>query len=65
MTTRKKKTERKGPAKAKKLALNKETLKDLTANKTANNVRGGARGGPVKCTYNNTGCASAGCEGGE
>ena len=62
MTTRKKKTESKGPAKTEKLALNKETIKDLTANEKADNVRGGR---PFRCTYNYSGCQSVGCDGGE
>ena len=39
MTTRRKKAERKGPAKAEKLALNKETIKDLSPR---GSVKGGA-----------------------
>ena len=62
MTTRKKKRESKGPSKTEKLALNKETLKDLTPDAKANNVRGGRRPPPEdgKCTWQNTGCTDAG-----
>ena len=54
MTTRRKKAERKGSAKAKKLALNKETLKDLTlASEKGHNVRGGNK---RECSLDATGC---------
>ena len=59
MTTRRKTATKQVAAKAKKLALNKETLKDLTANEKANGARGGARV-PQNCTY-----AYSGCDGGE
>ena len=55
MTTRKKKTESKGPSKTEKLTLNKETLKDLTAKEKTDNVRGGAGAGG-KCSGRYTGC---------
>ena len=47
-----------------KLSLKKETVRDLSPGRDRD-VRGGARGGPARCTYHNTGCLSAGCDGGE
>ena len=61
MTDSKKTAKGKDSSKSKKLRLNKETLKDLTARAKADNVRGGR---PVpddgKCTYVNTGCTDPG-----
>ena len=54
MTNIKKKQRGKTTNKAKKLALNKETLKDLTlASEKGHNVRGGDR---RECSLNATGC---------
>ena len=53
MTDIKKTAKTKGATKAKKLALNKETIKDLTVAKSKiENVRGGAR----CCTKAASGC---------
>lgn len=53
MTDSKKTTKGKSPKKSKKLQLNKETIKDLGGNKTAQ-VKGGAP--KPRCTYDDSGC---------
>ena len=59
MTDSKKKGQGKSQAKAKKLQLNKETLKDISLRKGAG-PKGGAGKDCLKqsiCSYNNSGCA--------
>ena len=60
MTTKNKRAN-KVPTAAKKLALNKEMLKDLTPDANSDNVRGGARRAE-NCTVGNTGCTGGGGE---
>ena len=58
MTTKNKRAN-KVPTAAKKLALNKEMLKDLTPDANSDNVRGGVPR-PTKCTNADTGCTFPG-----